>query len=290
MFVGMVPFGFALGTAIVMVIAVQVMGMNMEQVQSFLELPEAAQVERIKWANNLVQICGFLLPAFLFVYLFGKEDVKGLLISYKPGPWLWIAPLLILVSSGCIDLAGMLNEALIPADSDLARTLRPKEDQAERLTAIILSSTSAWAIATTIFSVAIVPAICEELVFRGVAMPLLHKVFKNVHVSVWVSAAMFSFIHFQFYGFIPRMLLGGLLGYMVIWSGSLWSSIAAHLTNNLVAIVVFHANGQSLKSEDVGLTQQLTIGAISIVLFITIIYWVKKRFDWNIKLVEYSHF
>jgi membrane protease YdiL (CAAX protease family) len=179
---------------------------------------------------------------------------------------------------------------LIPAESDLARTLRPKEDQAERLTAIILSSTSAWAIATTIFSVAIVPAICEELVFRGVAMPLLHKVFKNVHVSVWVSAAMFSFIHFQFYGFIPRMLLGGLLGYMVIWSGSLWSSIAAHLTNNLVAIVVFHANGQSLKSEDVGLTQQLTIGAISIVLFITIIYWVKKRFDWNIKLVEYSHF
>lgn len=289
-FVGLVPIGLSVGTALVMAIATLGQGMTMEEVRSFLELPEAAQVEWIKWANNLVQLCGFLLPALLFVYLFGKEDVKSLLLNYRPGIWLWLAPVLIVISSGWIDLAGLINEALIPADSELARALRPKEDQAERLTTIILNSQSAWALFTTVFSVGLVPAICEEVVFRGVAMPLMHKVFRNVHVSIWLSAALFSFFHFQFYGFIPRMLLGALLGYVVVWSGSLWSAIAAHFTNNLVAILIFHANGQSLKSDDVSLNQQLIVGSVSLVLFVGIWLWVRKRFDWNIKLVEYNNF
>lgn len=289
-FLGIIPFGFALGTALVMLIAMQGLGMNMEEVRSFLELPEAARVEWIKWANNLVQVCGFLLPSLLFVSLFGKNDVKGLLVQYKPGPWLWIAPLLIVVSSGWIDLAGLINEMIIPADSELAKSWRPKEDQAERLTVLILNSHSTWALATTILSVAIVPAICEELVFRGVAMPLLTKVFGNVHLGIWISAALFSFIHFQFYGFIPRMLLGALLGYTVVWSGSLWTSIAAHLTNNLVAVVVFHLNGRSLKSDSIVLSQQLIVAAVSLAVLVLIFLWIRKRFDWNIKLTEYEHY
>jgi membrane protease YdiL (CAAX protease family) len=89
-----------------------------------------------------------------------------------------------------------------------------------------------------ILVLALIPGVCEEFLFRGTIQPFLNKVFKNIHVAILVSAFLFSIIHFQFNGFIPRFLLGIYLGYLVLWSGSLWTSVAAHFLHNACSLLL----------------------------------------------------
>jgi uncharacterized protein len=80
--------------------------------------------------------------------------------------------------------------------------------------------------------IAILPAIGEEIVFRGMIQNDFYRATRNIHVSIWVSAILFSAIHVQFFGFVPRMLLGALFGYLYYWSGNLWLAVLAHFVNN----------------------------------------------------------
>jgi len=93
-----------------------------------------------------------------------------------------------------------------------------------------------WVLMANLVVLAILPGIGEEMAFRGV----LQSFFRNRHVAVWVTAAVFSFVHFQFYGFIPRLLMGALLGYVYAWSGRLGYSIIMHVTNNALSVMVFY--------------------------------------------------
>jgi hypothetical protein len=91
-----------------------------------------------------------------------------------------------------------------------------------------------------LFVVAVLPALGEELLFRGALQGTLLKHTKNIHLSIWVSAALFSAIHMQFFGFFPRMILGAMFGYLVVWGGSLWYSIWAHFINNAAMVLLMY--------------------------------------------------
>ena len=92
-----------------------------------------------------------------------------------------------------------------------------------------------------LIAISILPGIGEEFFFRGVFQNSLHKWTKNIHIAIWVSAFIFSAIHIQFYGLVPRMLLGALFGYLYYWSGSLWYAIIAHMANNGIAVIITYA-------------------------------------------------
>ena len=62
----------------------------------------------------------------------------------------------------------------------------------------------------------------------------------NIHLSIWASAIIFSAIHFQFYGFIPRLLLGALFGYLYYWSGNLLIPMFAHFVNNAFGVIMIY--------------------------------------------------
>lgn len=83
-----------------------------------------------------------------------------------------------------------------------------------------------------IFIIALLPAIGEELLFRGIVQQNLEKHSQNHHLAIWLTALIFSFIHFQFQGFLPRIFLGGLLGYLFVWTRNLWMPILAHFVYN----------------------------------------------------------
>ena len=72
----------------------------------------------------------------------------------------------------------------------------------------------------------------------------------SVHVGIWLAAALFSAIHLQFYGFVPRMLLGALFGYLYIWTGNLWVPMLAHFFNNGFAVVMMALNKQKITTID----------------------------------------
>ncbi|OEK05843.1 CPBP family intramembrane glutamic endopeptidase [Roseivirga misakiensis] len=88
--------------------------------------------------------------------------------------------------------------------------------------------------------IAILPGIGEELLFRGVLQNSLHRWTKNAHVAIWVSAFIFGAIHLQFYGLVPRMLLGAVFGYLYFWSGNIWYPIISHIANNGFAVIAVY--------------------------------------------------
>jgi membrane protease YdiL (CAAX protease family) len=112
---------------------------------------------------------------------------------------------------------------------------------------------------------ALVPAIGEELLFRGILQSKIAIVTKNYHIGIWIAAIVFSAIHFQFYGFVPRMLLGALFGYMYVWSGNLAIPILAHFVNNGFTLLLIYAG---LNLEATAPTEMALLSALLVILFI----------------------
>jgi len=114
---------------------------------------------------------------------------------------------------------------------------------------------------------ALLPAFAEELSFRGT----LQQILGNKHLAIWLTAIVFSAIHMQFYGFIPRMLMGAMFGYIFVWTGSLWVPIVMHFTNNSLAVIAYYLldgieeNGKNY-ADTFGAGTTWYIGVISLVI------------------------
>lgn len=117
---------------------------------------------------------------------------------------------------------------------------RAKEDQAGALTKFLTQFSSGGRLLVGLLVIAVVPAVAEELVFRGVIQQNLVRWFGSQHAGVWAAAAIFSAIHFQFFGFVPRFVLGLGLGYLYAWSGNILVSMAAHFTQNAFQLVLLY--------------------------------------------------
>jgi membrane protease YdiL (CAAX protease family) len=137
---------------------------------------------------------------------------------------------------------------------------------------------------------AVLPAVSEEVTFRGVLQKLLkgsngsnssNGVKGEVpHLAIWATAIIFSAVHMQFYGFVPRMLMGALFGYMLAWTGSLWVPMMMHLVNNGMAVLLyFLANKYVWDTESVdgiGTGNTLWLGVVSAVLTVVGIYMFRR--------------
>jgi uncharacterized protein len=138
-------------------------------------------------------------------------------------------------------LAEMNESVQLPASlSGLEEWMKDKEEEAKRLTDIFLSVSSVSGLMINLLMIAILPSLGEELVFRSVLQPVLGKIFKNIHLGIVLSALIFSLMHFQFYGLIPRFVLGLFLGYFYYWSGSIWVPVLMHFVNNGAAVIVYY--------------------------------------------------
>lgn len=117
-----------------------------------------------------------------------------------------------------------------------------EEERLAKLTDALTDFKSIGDLMIGILVIALLPAIGEELVFRGMLQRELWRSTQNVHLAIWVSSAIFSAIHMQFYGFIPRLLLGALFGYLYYWSGNLLIPMFSHFFNNAFAVVMVYMN------------------------------------------------
>jgi membrane protease YdiL (CAAX protease family) len=274
LFMALIFIFFALGSVLAAVVCMKFYHCSFEEIPAVVAALPNGVAAGLMWMNNVSQVATFLLPVLLFYVLVGKPSQHGLLVK-SFNVWVLLSPIIILTSSGLIDLAAYLNEAMIPQGSWLESVFKPQEESATQLTEQILRATdaSSWLI---YLSIAIVPAICEEMLFRGLLQPLLSSIYRNHHVGIWMTAFVFSLIHFQFYGFIPRLLLGAVLGYLMVWTGSLWSSIIAHGVNNATAILVFSAFGSTTPPDDSWLTSTYTLLG-SVVVFVGLIYLLHSK-------------
>ncbi len=166
---------------------------------------------------------------------------------------------------------------VLPESMAWARVL---EQAARQTTEVMLSGDSVGTLVVGLLIVGVLTGVAEELFFRGGIQKLLMCTRMNPHVAIWLTAAIFSVMHFQIYGLIPRMLLGALFGYAVWWSGSLWLSIILHTINNsLVVATTWLAARTSVdvNVDQIGIGgQQLPIIAVSVVLTIAALYFMYK--------------
>ena len=148
--------------------------------------------------------------------------------------------------------------------------MRQMEESAKVLTERFLNTSSVGMLFINLFVMAFLPAMCEEMLFRGWWQRIL-VARVNYHVAIWVVAFVFSAIHFQFYGFVPRMLIGAALGYLYCYTGSLWAPIIAHFTNNAMAVITAFLSYNGYTSIDFDLigtgdTWYLSVASVAVCL------------------------
>jgi len=159
---------------------------------------------------------------------------------------------------------------------------RNYESKAEALTKFMTQFESGGEFLLAFVVIAIFPAVSEELLFRGMLQRQLHQGLGNIHVAIWTSAILFSAFHLQFFGFVPRLLLGGLFGYLYYWSGNLWMPIFAHFVNNGFSVVMIYLNQKGVVDMDVESTDTVApwpAVVASAFLVIALLYYFKLFFD-----------
>ena len=201
------------------------------------------------------QIGLFLVPAILLGITEGKkpQNFYGL---KRPNLQILVLVLLLMLSSmPLMSWVNETNQKMVLPDvlKGIEQWMRKMEDEGAKTTAAILKMKSIGDFLITLFIIAIVPAICEEFLFRGALQRTFLRWIKNPHVAIWISAIIFSTIHFQFYGFFPRLFLGAAFGYIYFWTGSLWYTIFAHFLNNGFAVgmaLYFQRNNLPLNNDE----------------------------------------
>lgn len=151
------------------------------------------------------------------------------------------------VSYPAIAVIAQWNEQIALPDSlkDIEHWMRQMEDTAKDVTDLFLSGETLSDLFLNLLIIAAAAAFVEEIFFRGALQQLIEKWFRNGHVAVWTAALIFSAIHLQFYGFLPRLIMGAVLGYLFLYSRNLWIPMLYHFVNNAVVVVIIYLWGES---------------------------------------------
>ena len=247
------------------------------------DLANSSVVNALKVIQIINMALGLLFPAMLYAWLCTPDFKKytGLKLSSTP-VLLLLGAFIIIVAQPAIGWTNELNShlKLPPALSSIENWMRNAEDQGKLLTDAFLNSISVTGLIVNVFMIAILPAIAEEFLFRGVLANLFKDWTKNIHIAVLLSALIFAAIHLQFYGFLPRFLLGIILGYLFFWSGSLWVPVAAHFTNNFLSVLIefmYHKAWIGSNAENFGNNASWGFIVISFLAVGVILFVVRNR-------------
>lgn len=164
--------------------------------------------------------------------------------------------------------------------SEFGNWARVQEDKLMEMTKVLTNFDSPSKFILGLFVVAILPGIGEELVFRGLIQNELWRGSKNIHVAIWVSAFLFSAIHIQFFGFVPRLLLGALFGYLYYWSGNLLIPMVAHFFHNgfTLTMIYLYNMGSTKFNIDSEESAPLLLVAICAVATFVLLYFFRKNY------------
>lgn len=197
--------------------------------------PEVVPAMRIM--QVLLAIGMMIVPSAVYLWISSSWDELKKVFGNVNRQGVMLSVAFFMVAFPFVNFLAEWNASLeIP--TVLGTWMESKESQAGQLTAIFLDMPNVGLLLFNLLMIAVLPAVGEELIFRGIIQRGLTKHAINPHLSIWIAAALFSAIHLQFFGFFPRLLMGVAMGYLFFWSGNLWYPIIAHFTNNAVSIIL----------------------------------------------------
>lgn len=182
----------------------------------------------------------FIIPAVVTALFVTRRPAELLCLSRKPSVATLLLIAVVLAVSVPAQEAVIYSNYHISLPESMAAfeaIARQLETSAFETLRQLLANTSAGALIVNILIIGVFAGLSEELLFRGCFQRLLTTGGVNPHVAIWIVAFCFSALHFQLFGFVPRMLLGAYFGYLLLWTRSLWAPVTAHVLNNVMFVV-----------------------------------------------------
>lgn len=279
---------FAIVTTSVMallatLLAIPLFGINVfvgDGVMANLSNPSVVYAMKFLQFFNAIGL--FIFPPILYAIFMGKKPVQFFHLNVKTSlVKVALVPLLIVVSLPLINFLAEINASVKFPEfmRGFELWMKSSEENAAKLTEVFLQYNSVLELFFNIIIIALIPAVGEELLFRGAIQRIFGNWTKNAHLAIWISAILFSALHGQFYGFLPRMLLGAMFGYLYLWTGSLWLPILGHFTNNFGALVIHVLIGKGVipkEAENFGAEAEMMIPVmVSLLMVGYLLYYFK---------------
>ena len=200
-------------------------------------------------------VLGFIVPAVAAMAIFYRRPLHAMCLDRAPG----LKAILVVLVFEVLSLPAMnwlvnVNEAMtLPSwMSGIEQVMRTMEDSAADATEQLLDVNTLWQLISTVFVVGLMAGLSEEMLFRGAMQRTMQDSRMNAHAAVWITAILFSAFHMQFFGFVPRMVLGVWLGYLLVWTRSLWVPIIAHTLNNSTVVFFSYMANKGIIADDFG--------------------------------------
>lgn len=206
----------------------------------------------------------FISPAIIIALFITKLPADFLQLRKTPTLKSVILTILIIVLSiPAMNYIIYYNESVVLPESlsGLESSLKALEESSRRQINILLGEPTFGGLILSILIVGVLTGLGEELFFRGALQNILRTRPMNPHCAIWITAIIFSALHFQFYGFIPRILIGAFFGYLVLWSGSIWLPIFAHALNNTLVVISMWFVNRGIMTTDINKVG-ITVSAI----------------------------
>lgn len=228
----------------------------------------------------------FIIPAFVAAFTATRLPARMLGVDRAPKASLLLLSLLVLfVSVPAMNMIIGFNQNIhLPESMASAEAwMRQTEDAASQATAAILSGDTVGAFIVSVLIVGVLAGFSEEIFFRGALQRILMATRLPAWSVIWIVAVIFSAFHFQFFGFIPRMLLGAYFGYLLYWTRCLWIPVCVHVINNSVYVISQWNSADSADSaaintfgSDLSSPAEILAVCVSVVLTVAGIWWLKS--------------
>jgi len=275
-------FGMLLSIFLASLLIVFKLGIDPEVIkevqQNLFDYPDI-----IRGAQFLQTLGFFLVPAIACAWLF-SDNYKEYLHADRPihlPVAIW-AVISMIVAIPFLNMTYSFNQQMVfpEALKGLENWIKESEAAADKEMNLLLDTKNISTIIFNFLTICLIAAICEEFMFRGLLQTLFGRTIRNPHVLIWTIAILFSVVHFQFYGFITRMLLGAWLGYLMYYTKTIWIPVLAHFTNNFISVGEYYlfqnTPGEMQKIDAIGTGSTLWLSAASLALFVFCFSQIKK--------------
>jgi len=224
----------------------------------------------------------FIGAALFFWIVIEKQTINSFSLQAMKPPIFILVAILVIVFMGFDALIIEWNQGMVLPESmkGIEKWMKDSEEATGEMTKFLTTFKTPSQLIVAMVVVAVLAGISEELIFRGVLQNITLRAFGNPHLAIWFAAFTFSFIHLQFYGFFPRMLLGALFGYLYYWTKNLWVPMFAHFVNNgftLLMVYLYSTKAVGVNIEDTNsVPLEMAIGSLLLTAIILRWFWLKR--------------
>ena len=266
--------GMFIGQFLGLLISIFATDLSLNDVPELLSLPLTDEKRTaILLLQGLGALGGFVIAGLLYLVIVERISLSSIFNMQQVSIWAIILTIVMVISFMFVNtyfIEWNMNITFPSFMGGFEEWAREKEEELKLVTDFLTEFNTFNQFIIVFIVVAILPAVGEELIFRGILQNKFHIYFKNIHVAILLTAIFFSGFHLQFFGFVPRLLLGILFGYIYYWSGNLWYPILGHFINNGFTLVLIYLYQAGYIGIDIDIEEAYPLNIILIFLVITI--------------------